>query len=108
LEYESEAGDPSHQIVIPAPSLSLEQRSSRGSRCQGTPVTNLNFFSNDQLTQRLANTTANPDQLDEALRIGADARTRALKIGFLVLSGHKVGTIEMICSARKWDFGVLD
>jgi hypothetical protein len=37
------------------------------------------------------------------LGINADARTRALKIGFLGLSGHKVETIEMIRSARKWD-----
>jgi hypothetical protein len=50
-------------------------------------LTNMNFFSDDQLTQRLAYTTANPVQLDEALRINADARTRALKIGFLVVSG---------------------
>ena len=50
-------------------------------------LTNMNFFSDDQLTQRLANTTANPVQLDEALRINADARTRALKIGFLIVSG---------------------
>jgi MFS family permease len=50
-------------------------------------LTNLNFYSDDQLTQRLATTTANPDQLTEALHINADARTRALKIGFLALSG---------------------
>jgi hypothetical protein len=50
-------------------------------------LTNMNFFSDDQATQRLANTTANPVQLDEALRINADARIRALKIGFLVVSG---------------------
>ncbi|HEY1860721.1 MAG TPA: MFS transporter [Gemmataceae bacterium] len=50
-------------------------------------LSNMNFFSDDQLTQRLASTTATPAQLDEALGINADARTRALKIGFLVLSG---------------------
>src|SRR5262249_24571241 len=39
-------------------------------------LTNMNFFSDEQLTQRLASTTANPAQLGEALRINADARTR--------------------------------
>jgi MFS family permease len=50
-------------------------------------LTNLNFFSDNQLRERLANTTANSAQLDEALRINTEARTRALKTGFLVLSG---------------------
>lgn len=50
-------------------------------------LTNLNFFSDSQLKDRLANTTATVEQFDEALRINAEARTRALKIGFLVLSG---------------------
>jgi MFS family permease len=50
-------------------------------------LTNLNFFSNGQLKERLGNTSANPEQLAEALRINAEARTRALKIGFLCLSG---------------------
>jgi MFS family permease len=48
---------------------------------------NLNFFSDNQLKERLADTTATAAQLEEALRINAEARTRALKIGFLVLSG---------------------
>jgi MFS family permease len=50
-------------------------------------LTNLNFFSDNQLKERLANTTATPEQLAEALRINAEARIRALKVGFLVLSG---------------------
>jgi MFS family permease len=50
-------------------------------------LTNLNFFSDTQLKERLANTSATPEQLGEALRINAEARTRALKIGFLCLSG---------------------
>jgi MFS family permease len=50
-------------------------------------LSNLNFFSDNQLRERLANTTATSAQLDEALRINAEARIRALKIGFLVLSG---------------------
>jgi MFS family permease len=50
-------------------------------------LTNLNFFSDNQLRERLAGTSATPEQLDEALRINAEARIRALKTGFLVLSG---------------------
>jgi MFS family permease len=50
-------------------------------------LTNLNFLSDNQLKERLANTSATSEQLDEALRINAEARTRALKIGFMCLSG---------------------
>jgi len=50
-------------------------------------LTNLNFLSDAQIKDRLASTTATPEQFAEALRINAEARTRALKIGFMVLSG---------------------
>src|SRR5262245_31227945 len=50
-------------------------------------LTNLNFFSDSQLKERLGSTRATPEQLAEALRINAEARIRALKIGFLCLSG---------------------
>jgi MFS family permease len=50
-------------------------------------LTNLNFLSDVQLKSRLADTTATPEQLDEALRINAEARIHSLKIGFLCLSG---------------------
>ena len=50
-------------------------------------LTNLNFLSDNQLKERLANTSATSEQLAEALHINAEARTRALKIGFLSLSG---------------------
>lgn len=49
-------------------------------------LTNLNFMSDVQVKERLGNTTATPEELDEALRINADARIRSLKIGFLVMS----------------------
>lgn len=49
-------------------------------------LTNLNFFSDAQLKERLSGTSATAEQVDEALRINSDARTRALKTGFLVLS----------------------
>jgi hypothetical protein len=50
-------------------------------------LNNLNFFSDNQLKERLGSTTATPAQLDEALDINREARIRALKTGFLVLSG---------------------
>ena len=50
-------------------------------------LTHLNFFSGAQLKERLAGKTATPEQLAEALAINAEARTRALKIGFLALLG---------------------
>jgi MFS family permease len=53
----------------------------------GVNLDNLNFFSDNQLRERLADTPATSAQLDEALRLNAEARTRALKLGFLVLSG---------------------
>lgn len=50
-------------------------------------LTNLNFFSDVQLKERLSSTSVTDVQMAEALQINAVARTRALKIGFLVLSG---------------------
>src|SRR5262249_35567242 len=50
-------------------------------------LTNLNFMSDAQIQERLRSTSATLEQMDEALRINADARIRALKIGFLCLSG---------------------
>lgn len=48
---------------------------------------NINFVSNDRLESALAATTATPEQVKEAVRINSEARLRALKIGFLVMSG---------------------
>jgi hypothetical protein len=50
-------------------------------------LTNLNFMSDAQLKERLSSTSATSVQMDEALHINAEARIRALKIGFLCLSG---------------------
>ncbi|QDU90358.1 putative transport protein HsrA [Pirellulimonas nuda] len=50
-------------------------------------LTNLNFLSDTQLEERLNGFAATGEQLREALRINQEARTRALKTGFLVLSG---------------------
>ncbi len=48
---------------------------------------NINFISNDRLKERLEETTATPEKIEEAIRINTESRLRALKIGFLVLSG---------------------
>jgi MFS family permease len=50
-------------------------------------LTNLNFLSDNQLKERLGNTSATAAQLDEALRINSEARIRSLKIGFMCLAG---------------------
>jgi len=48
---------------------------------------NTTFVSNDRLKDVLSATTATPAQVDEAVALNADARLRALKIGFMLLSG---------------------
>lgn len=48
---------------------------------------NINFISNDRLQSVMANTTATPVQVVEAVRVNTEARLRALKIGLLILAG---------------------
>ena len=48
---------------------------------------NINFISNDRLQTVLANTTATPAQVAEAVRVNTEARLRALKIGLLIMAG---------------------
>ena len=45
------------------------------------------FVSNARLKDVMAGTTATPEQIEEAVRINADARLRALKLSFLLLAG---------------------
>ncbi|WP_428305718.1 MFS transporter [Lacipirellula sp.] len=47
----------------------------------------VNFISNENLKVRLESTSASLEQVEEAVRINAESRLRALKTGFLVLSG---------------------
>lgn len=47
---------------------------------------NINFLSNDRLRERLAATTATPEQVDEAVRINETERLRALRIAFFFLA----------------------
>jgi predicted MFS family arabinose efflux permease len=53
----------------------------------------INFISNDRLQEILAGTTATPAQVAEAVRVNAEARLRALKIGLLVMAGLAFVTI---------------
>ena len=54
---------------------------------QQVELDNVDFVSNDQLEEALSDTTATPEQVDEAVRINTEARLRALKLAFLVLAG---------------------
>jgi MFS family permease len=53
----------------------------------------INFVSNDHLRDVLARTSATPAQVDEAVRINAESRLRALKIGLLVMAALAFLTI---------------
>jgi len=45
----------------------------------------VNFLSNDRLVERLARTTATPEEVIEAVRINESTRLRSLKLAFLAL-----------------------
>ncbi|MGL5671666.1 MAG: MFS transporter, partial [Plesiomonas shigelloides] len=46
----------------------------------------INFVSNDRLESVLAQTSATPEQVAEAVRVNEEARLRALKFGLLIMS----------------------
>jgi MFS family permease len=48
---------------------------------------NVRFVSNDRLLEMMSRTTATADQVEAALQVNADARLRALKLTFLLLTG---------------------
>ena len=48
---------------------------------------NINFVSNDRLRAALEKTSANPAQVEEAVRVNTESRLQALKIGLLILAG---------------------
>jgi MFS family permease len=64
-------------------------------------LTNLNFLNNDHLEERLeAQLTGTPftrEQMDAALLINREAQIRALKIGFLLLSGLALLALVPCC-----------
>lgn len=51
----------------------------------------INFLSNDRLAERLEQTTATPEQIQEALAVNEAARLRALKVAFFTL-----GTLALL------------
>jgi MFS family permease len=46
----------------------------------------ITFVSNDRLRSVMENTTATPEQVEEAVRVNTEARLRALKIGLLIMA----------------------
>lgn len=65
---------------------------------QQVNLDSVTFVSNDRLESSLANTTATPEQLQEAVRINAAARLRSLKLSFLSLA---VLSLLMIVPSRR-------
>lgn len=53
----------------------------------------ITFVSNDRLAAVIAATDATPEQKEEALRVNAAARLKALKIGLLLMAGLALLTI---------------
>jgi Na+/melibiose symporter-like transporter len=63
---------------------------------------NINFVSNDRLLGIMQRTAATPEQIDEALRINAEARLRALKIGLLTMGG--LALLMIVAAGRLPDY----
>ena len=66
---------------------SLSQSSLPRSLQRQVDLNQINFISNDQLETVLSETTATPEQVDEAVALNEDARVRALRASFLILAG---------------------
>jgi hypothetical protein len=62
----------------------------------------INFVSNDRLLAIMQRTTATPEQVDEVVRINAEARLRALKIGLLTMAG--LALLTMVAAGRLPDY----
>lgn len=58
----------------------------------------IDFISNDQLKEVLGQTSIAPEQVDEAVRINADARLRAVRAAFLLLAA--ISLLALIPSTR--------
>jgi MFS family permease len=65
---------------------------------QQVNLDNVTFVSNDRLEGVMANTTATPEQVTEAVQINANARLRALKLSFLALAAI---SLLMIVPSRR-------
>ncbi|HMT21955.1 MAG TPA: MFS transporter [Promineifilum sp.] len=64
----------------------INQSSIPRSLQQQVNLDNVNFISNDQLDDVMAQTTATPEQVAEAVRINETARLRSLRASFLILA----------------------
>jgi len=63
---------------------------------------NVRFVSNDRLLEMMSRTTATPEQVEAAVQINADARLRALKLTFLLLTG--LGLLAFVPAGRLPDY----
>jgi predicted MFS family arabinose efflux permease len=63
---------------------------------------NVRFVTNDRLLETMSRTTATPDQVEAALQINADARLRALRLTFLLLTG--LGLLAFVPAGRLPDY----
>ena len=59
---------------------------------------NVTFVSNDRLMEMMSRTSATPEQVEAALQVNADARLRALKLTFLLLTG--LGLMAFVPAGR--------
>ena len=65
-------------------------------------LNNISFVSNDRLRNLMANTTATPEQVDEAVQVNESARLLALKIGLLIMAG--LAMLAIIPAGRLPDY----
>ena len=63
----------------------IDQSSLPRSLAQQVNLDNVNFISNDQLDDVMAQTTATPEQVTQAVEINETARLRSLRASFLIL-----------------------
>jgi MFS family permease len=68
---------------------------------------NINFVSNDQLNGVLANTSATPAEIDEAVKINEDARLRSLRATFLLIAAISLLSIFPALKLPKYLPGEL-
>ena len=78
--------------------LSSIIRRSRRDSSRKVDLDNVTFVSNDRLLEMMSRTTATPEQVEAALQINADARLRALKLTFLLLTG--LGLLAFVPAGR--------
>lgn len=65
-------------------------------------LNNISFVSNDRLRNLMANTTATPEQVEEAVQVNESARLLALKIGLLIMAG--LAMLAIIPAGRLPDY----